>query len=325
MFLECRVNHVPMTTEKLKILKDRANMLALSRSFFSDRNILEVDCPIMANAASVDVHINLIRAYCDGFPETHYLHSSPEYAMKRLLADGIGDIYQLGHVFRGGESSMRHSPEFTMAEWYRIDYTFQKMIEETVDFCRLFVGNLPFTTISYKDAFKKYAGINCFKTSEQELQDYLDERGIDPYENIEDEGIDAYLNIILGVVIQPLLGKNEICVLTNFPASQAMLAKTYVKDGVAVAERFEVFYKGLELANGYHELANAREQRKRLIESNATREKLGKDTLPIDEKFLLALEKGIPDCCGVAVGFDRLMMLRHNKDDIADVLPLSER
>jgi lysyl-tRNA synthetase class 2 len=314
-----------MKPEKLKILRDRAEMFRKVREFFALRGVCEVDCPAMGKYASVDVHIDLIRAYGGSPPSTHYLHSSPEYAMKRLLVEGMGDIYQLSHVFRDNEYSMRHNPEFTMAEWYRLNFAFSKMIEETVAFVRLFIGELPHTIMSYEEVFKKYAGIDSRKITEKKLVLYLKEKGIDPYENIGEEGKDAYLNLIMGVVIEPQLGTNEIFVINHFPASQSMLSKTTMINGVDVAERFEVFYKGYELANGYHELADAVEQRKRLAKANKTREELSKDTLPIDERFLRALEKGLPDCCGVAVGFDRLLMLRHSLDDIADVLPLTER
>ncbi len=314
-----------MAPHKVKLLRDRADMLRTSREFFSERGVCEVDCPMMSRFASVDIHIDLVRAYAGTPPETHYLHSSPEYAMKRLLVDGMGDIYQLGHVFRDNEYSMRHSTEFTMAEWYRFGFTFSQMIEETVNYIRLFLGKLPVVEMSYEEVFKKYAGIDYRKDTEKKLLQFLRDKGVDPYQNIMEEGRDAYLNLILGVVIEPNLGLNEIFVMNYFPASQSMLSKTCVKDGAKVAERFEVFYKGYELANGYHELTNATEQRKRLIGANKHREKLGKDPLPIDELFLAALEKGLDDCCGVAVGFDRLMMLRHGVDDIAEILPLSEK
>ena len=314
-----------MKPEKLKILRDRAEMFRKVREFFFSRNVCEVDCPSMNRFASVDVHIDLIRAYGGNPPATHFLHSSPEYAMKRLLVEGMGDIYQLSHVFRDNEYSMRHNPEFSMVEWYRLNFSFSKMIEETLDFIRLFIGDMPQTIMSYDQVFKKYADIDYRKITEKKLLSYLKEKGIDPYENIGGEGKDAYLNLIMGVVIEPQLGDKELFVINHFPASQSMLSKTTMQDGVEVAERFEVFYKGYELANGYHELADPAEQRKRLVKANKKREELGKDTLPIDELFLSALEKGLPDCCGVAVGFDRLMMLRHHLDDIADVLPLSER
>lgn len=293
-------------------------MLSEARKFFAERHVLEVDCPLITQAASVDAHIDLI-AVRDG-NGWRYLHSSPEYGMKRLLADGIGDIYQLAHVFREGERSGKHNPEFTMAEWYRLGIPFEAMIEETIDFVRLFTGDLPYRLLSYRDAFKHYAGIDYLHASVQELSDYLTRHGVMPYAGIESEGKDALLNIILGTFIEPHLGKDELCALAYYPSTQAALAKTCQRGDEKAAERFEIYYKGIELANGYHELADSKEQRSRLHEANIQRQDLGKEILPIDEKFLLALEKGLPDCCGVAVGFDRLMMLRHNAQ-IADVVP----
>jgi elongation factor P--(R)-beta-lysine ligase len=313
-----------MEPEKIHILRDRSVMLAKAREFFLKRSVIEVDCPALSQSASIDVHIDLIRCYGSS-SKTLYLHSSPEYGMKKLLAEGIGDIFQLSHVFRDNEYSMRHNPEFTMAEWYRVKVPFSAMIEETVAFIQEFIGKLPVAKISYRDAFKKYAGIDYVKSSEDDLLQYLKENGIDPYQNIEEEGKDALLNIILGVVIEPQLGKNDICVLQYFPATQAALARTKKKGDEEISERFEVFHKGMELANGYHELTDWEEQYERLVITNNTRERLSKDTLPIDDAFIKALEKGMPDCCGVSVGFDRLMMLRHSVDDIATVIPFAER
>lgn len=309
-----------MTTHhKLDNLRDRAHMLATARIFFHQRNILEVDCPLITQAASIDAHIDLIPVK-DGHG-WRYLHTSPEYCMKRLIADGIGDTYQLGHVFRQGEISRKHNPEFTMAEWYRLNFSFEEIIAETLDFIRLFLGNLPQNILSYRDVLKKYAGIDYVQASNQELFDYLVAKEIIPYSGIEEEGKDALLNLILGSLIEPQLGQNELFVLAYYPSSQAALAKTCQRSDELAAERFEVYYNGIELANGYHELADAKEQRVRLKDANAFRQRLGKEVLPIDEKFLHALEKGFPDCCGVAVGFDRLMMLRRQTQAISEVIP----
>lgn len=310
----------PKCSTKIEILRDRAYMLAKARRFFHARDVFEVDCPLITKAASVDAHIDLIAVRDKG--DWRYLHSSPEYGMKRLLADGIGDIYQLNHVFRQGEQSAKHNPEFMMAEWYRRGISFEAMMEETVDFVRLFLGNLPHYILSYREAFLTYTGIDYLHASLPELSDYLKKNGITPYPGIEEEGKDALLNLILGSLIEPHLGHNAFCVLAYYPASQAALAKTCQRGEEVAAERFEIYYRGLELANGYHELADAEEQHKRLIEANQFRQQLGKETLPIDEKFLEALQKGLPDCCGVAVGFDRLMMLRH-KASIDQVIPFT--
>lgn len=304
----------------ISTLKDRAAMLAKTRSFFAERNILEVDCPLLSASASVDAHIDLIKASPLG--ETRYLHSSPEYGMKRLLSEGIGDIYQLSHVFRDGEQGKKHNPEFMMAEWYRVGITFQEMIEETLDFVRLFVGPLPSITLSYREAFQRYAGIDSTTATEKQLVGKLNELNVDVSAALL-EGKDSLLNLLLSIAVEPHLGKNGLCPLAYYPASQAALAKTRRHNGEQVAERFEIYCEGLELANGYHELADPVEQRRRLEEANEQRQALGKETLPVDENFLAALEKGLPDCCGVAVGFDRLMMLRHHATNIESILSFS--
>jgi len=305
--------------DKIEILKDRARLLASTRTFFSLRNITEVDCPLLSASASVDAHIDLIPAIT--FSGTRYLHSSPEYGMKRLLSEGIGDIYQLSHVFRDGEYGEKHNPEFMMAEWYRLNFNFGEMIEETLDFIRLFLGDLPASSITYREAFHKYAGIDYVNSSTIELVEFLKRKNIQIAPGLDIHDKDALLNLIIGAVIEPCLGQNELCALTYYPASQAALARAVDLNGEAAAERFEVYFRGVELANGYHELADASEQRERLLEANAERIKLRKNPLPIDLHFLEALEVGLPDCCGVAVGFDRLMMLRLDQKRLASVIP----
>ncbi|MGK5593910.1 MAG: EF-P lysine aminoacylase EpmA [Parachlamydiaceae bacterium] len=302
--------------DRLNILRDRAMMLARSRAFFAERNILEVDCPIITNGASVDAHIDLIPALYQG-TKKHYLHSSPEYGMKRLLVEGLGDIYQLSHVFRDGEYGRRHNPEFCMAEWYRQGISFTEMIEEALAFIQLFLGILPSRIYSYRQLFLSL-GIDYLSTSEESLKAFLAQHHIQGGENENKENL---LNLILGLLIEPHLGKEELSVLAFYPASQAALAKTLKKDDEEVALRFEVYYQGVELANGYEELPFATEQRQRFEKANRERELLGKQPLPIDELFLAALQKGLPDCCGVAVGFDRLMMLRHQAESLSQVIP----
>lgn len=304
-------------TKRLSYLRDRADMLARSRQFFHARKVLEVDCPILSHGASIDAHIDLIPAIYNGAEEC-FLHSSPEYGMKRLLAEGIGDIYQLSHVFRDGECGRKHNPEFMMAEWYRVGFSFEQMIAETLDYIRLFVGDLPSQVMSYRETVKTYAGIDYVTASEQELFQKVE----NPYSGLENEGKDSILNMILGNHIEPRLGQDGLFVLAYYPSTQAALAQTKDLGDEKVAERFEVYYKGVELANGYHELVDASEQRERFHASNRERAGMGKRELPLDEYFLAALEKGLPDSCGVAVGFDRLMMLRHG-EDIQKIIPHS--
>lgn len=308
-----------LLSKRLEILKDRSLMLRRSREFFSLRDILEVDCPILSPSASVDTHIDLIPAHPK--EELRYLHSSPEYGMKRLLSEGIGDIYQLSHVFRNGEYGIKHNPEFTMAEWYRVGYSFSEMIDETVAYIRCFLGDLPFKIVSYRDVFLQFLGFDYLKASSTVLLEYMKEKNINIYSDIDPHDRDELLNLILGNLIEPHLGQDELFVLAYYPASQAALAKTCFRGEEHVCERFEIYYQGTELANGYHELADPIEQRKRIIEANEKRKKMGKETLPMDENFVQSLEKGLPNCCGVAVGFDRLMMLRHNSANIAEVIP----
>lgn len=307
-------------SNRLNILRDRAAQFEKVRRFFSTRNILEVDCPAMTTGAPVDLHIDLFKVPDINTPP-RYLHSSPEYCMKRLLSEGLGDIYQLGHVFRLGEVGKRHNPEFMMAEWYRLGFSFQQMMEETAEFVKLFLGDLPVEFISYRDAIQKYTEIDYVTSTDEDLLKLLQRKGISIYQGIEEEGTDALLNLVLAELVEPHLGKGTITLLGYYPSSQAALAQVVQDRGVNVAERFEVYVEGIELANGYHELTDASEQRSRFERSNRERINHGKDPLPIDEYFLQALKKGIPDCCGVAVGVDRLMLLRHQASSLSTVIP----
>jgi lysyl-tRNA synthetase class 2 len=306
-------------SDKIKRLHDRAYMLGCARHFFDVRKILEVDCPSLSTRASIDAHIDLIPALYH-HQEACYLHSSPEYGMKRLLSEGIGNCYQLSHVFRDGELSSKHNPEFMMAEWYRLGFNLEQMIEETIEFIRLFLGNLPYQIISYRELFINHTGIDYVTATNEDLFAYIQKHHIPFYTSILNEGKDALLNLILGSQIEPLLGQTELAVLAYYPSTQAALACKRWHGTEQVAERFEVYYRGIELANGYHELTDPFEQEQRFLAGNQQRIELGKTPLPLDYLFLEALKKGLPDCCGVAVGFDRLMMLRHVTNFISDVI-----
>lgn len=279
-------------TNRLSILKDRASMLAKARDFFSKRGVMETDVPILSQSGSIDLHIDLVEVQCMGKPG--FLHSSPEYGMKRLLAEGIGDIFQLAHVFREGERGPKHNPEFVMAEWYRMGFIFEEMIEETVDFISLFLEKIPSPPeyIPYRQVFLDYLGTYPLTLDERDYR--------------------------FGFEIEPHLGKESLTIILDFPPEQAGLSRINEE---GLAERFEVFYKGTELANGYHELTDPFEQAIRLEKANQGRAAISKRTYPIDRLFLEALKQGIDDCCGVAVGVDRLMMLRHEVDTIEQVIP----
>ncbi len=307
---------------KVTILKDRASLFQKARSFFSERNILEVDCPALSQAAPIDLHIDVMAIPLQN-GETGYLHTSPEYGMKRLLSMQIGDIYQMSHVFREGEFGPLHNPEFTMVEWYRHQLSFQELIEETTSFIHLFLGELPSSYLRYRDAILQYAQIDYLHATTPDLLHCAKTHHI--YLPQDAATWDKYtlLQLLVSLLVEPHLGKDQLHVLTDFPASQAALSKTIHLDDEPVACRFEVYYRGIELANGYHELTDPIEQRKRLNNANLARSAAGKKTLKIDENFLQALEQGIPDCCGVAVGFDRLLLLRHHKTNLRDILPFT--
>lgn len=276
-------------------LQDRALMLSKVRAFFAMRGVMEVDVPLLSTAGSIDLHIDLVTATSCG--KKSYLHSSPEYGMKRLLAEGCGDIYQLSHVFRDSEVGNRHNPEFMMCEWYRVGSTFQDLIDETLAFVRLFLEESRAEFLTYEEAFLKYTGQ---LPTEVEDQDH-----------------------VLAFEIEPLIGREGFTVIQDFPADQAALAQTWWNGKENVAKRFELFYQGVELANGYCELTCPKEQEKRLIHSNKERLEHGKPSYPIDHDFLEALKRGLPDSCGVAVGFDRLMMLKHHAKHISEVIPFA--
>lgn len=306
---------------KILFLRDRADMLRQSRAFFAERGVLEVDCPALSPAAPLDLHIDVMKV-CDKQGLLGYLHTSPEYGMKRLLAQGIGDIYQISHVFREGEIGPLHNPEFTMAEWYRCATSFEQMIAETLSYIRLFLGDLPATHVSYREVLQRYLGVDYTQMTATDLFALAKEKGVSVSDEATTWDKDTWLQLFVSLFVEPHLGQGELSVITHFPATQAALAKTLLLEGIEVACRFEVYFNGIELANGYHELSDSAEQQKRFEKTSQDRARDGKAALPIDEKFLSALGQ-LPDCCGVAVGFDRLMLLRHRQPTLQSVLPFT--
>lgn len=287
-------------------LKQRSEMLRLSRSFFHKRGFVEVDVSMLSTTAPIDPYIDLVQAFCCG--EAHYLHSSPEYGMKKLLAECSQDIYQISHVFRDNEKGSFHSPEFMMVEWYRMGISFENMFLETKAFIELFVGKQELDTLTYKEAFEQALNIDPFSTTTKDLLQLCKDLNIDLYSGAQTR--ENLLNLILSSAVEPHFNPNHITVLCDYPPHEAALAKTEKnEEGQEVAKRFEIFFKGLELANGYKELTDAKEQEKRLVQAQQKRSALNKLSYPIDKDFIQALKKGLPECCGVAVGFDRLMLL----------------
>jgi elongation factor P--(R)-beta-lysine ligase len=229
----------------------------------------------------------------------------------------------MSHVFRDGEIGLLHNPEFTMVEWYRLGLSFDELIKETVQFIRLFLGPIPSSQLSYRETVQKYAQIDYLSATAEELIQCAKNHQLSLPDNYSSWDKDSCLHFLMGFVVEPNLGASQLKVIRDYPASQAALAATGWNGDEPVAKRFEVYYKGIELANGFQELTDPLEQRKRFELANQQRIEMGKAALPIDRQFLAALEAGLPACCGVAVGFDRLMLLRHAKPSIADVLPIA--
>ncbi|MGE0198860.1 MAG: EF-P lysine aminoacylase EpmA [Simkaniaceae bacterium] len=286
---------------KNSLLKVRASFLNKVRAFFDKKGCIEVDTPLLSPYAPIDVHIDLFEVKDGGF-----LHSSPEYAMKCLLAEGAGDIYQLGHVFRKDEKGRLHNPEFTMIEWYRIEVNFEEFLEESLALCSLFLGPQNHEILTYDEALKKYLGIDA-KASLKTLSTLAEREGTR----------EELLNMLWGCHVEPHLGQGLYSVITAYPEEQAALSQ--IKNGYA--ERFEIYFMGMELGNGYHELTHPIEQKERLDRANEGRAALGKEPLPLDPHFLQALEMGLPDCYGIAVGFDRLLMLHLKASSLQEILP----
>lgn len=296
-------------------------MLGKARAFFHDLGVMEVDCPALCIAAPIDLHIDVMQVDL-GPDQTGYLHTSPEYGMKRLLSSGIGDIYQISHVFRKGEIGPLHNPEFTMAEWYRIGFSFEEMIQETLQFIQLFLGSLPIQTMTWRETLQHFLGIDYLSSSPDQLLECAKANHLELPHDAGQWDKDTLLQLLTSFSLEPQLGTTGLFVITSFPSTQAALSQTAtLPSGESIARRFEIYYKGIELANGYQELTDAKEQRRRLENSNCARQNAGKESLKIDERFLKALESGLPECCGVAVGFDRLMMLRLKKQELKSVLP----
>jgi lysyl-tRNA synthetase class 2 len=310
-------------TASLAALQRRAAMLRAARTFFERRAVLEVETPILSAAAVSDPQIASLATQIAGRARPAYLCPSPEYAMKRLLAAGSGDVYQICKVFRDAENGRWHNTEFTMIEWYRIGFDDAALMDEVEEL----VGQLlsPVRTLqaaerlSYRAAMLRHAGVDAFDAGEAELWDAVMRHGIACETQLDR---DAKLDLLMGLVVGPQLGRERPCFVCDYPASQAALAR--LKPGSPpVAARFELYVDGLELANGFHELVQPQEQRARFAHDLNLRAERGQMQPPLDENLLAALEHGMPECAGVALGFDRLVAIAIGADRLADALSFS--
>ncbi len=313
-------------TAHLDALRLRARLYATIRAFFSERGVLEVETPVLSMAGNTDANIASFSlefsGRTEGAPRTRWLRTSPEFPLKRLLAAGIGDCYELGRVFRDGEAGGRHNPEFTMLEWYRVGWDHRRLIDETVALVQASLAlvrrHATATTTTFRDLYRERLDLDPFEADDAALRAALGDVAIDP------EGLtrDDWLDLLMTHRLQPTFASDALLVIHDYPASQCALAKLRAGEGdePAVAERFELYLGPLELANGYHELTDADEQRARFLRDHALRADRGAVRPPLDEGLLAAMSAGLPDCAGVALGVERLLMAMLGTDRIADVL-----
>ena len=309
-----------LPSASLAALRARARWLALIREFFAEHGVLEVETPAMAHTGASDVHIASLATRCHGGATDgrFYLQTSPEFAMKRLLAAGSGPIYQVCRAFRDGESGRLHNPEFTLLEWYRPGFDCHALMDELDALISRVLGSVASSRrMTYRQAFVELGGLDPFEASTQALLSRAETRGLKLMEEGPGER-DLALDFLFSHAVQPALGEGRVYVY-DYPASQAALARVRASRP-PVAERFELFLNGIEIANGYHELADAAEQRQRFHAEACARERLGLETMPVDERLLAALAHGLPDCAGVAVGLDRLFMVAAGETSIEAVM-----
>ena len=294
-------------TATLAALQSRASLLARAREFFAQRGVMEVETPILSGAAVSDPQLHSLSTRVCGRREARYLHTSLEHAMKRLLAAGSGDIFQLCKVFRDEEQGRWHNPEFTMLEWYRLGMDDGALMDEVESLvAQLLSGRRapkPAERLSYSAALQRHAGVDAFTSSDDELAKAAVRHGIHCDSTLDRDG---KLDLLMGLIVGPRLGWEQPCFVCDYPVSQAALARL---KNAQVAARFELYLDGVELANGFHELADAAEQRARFEADLAMRRERGLVQPPMDENLLAALQHGLPDCAGVALGFDRLVAL----------------
>jgi lysyl-tRNA synthetase class 2 len=293
----------------LEVLRLRARMLRETRNYFAEQGVMEVETPALARATVTDVHLASLATRVAGVGD-FYLQTSPEYAMKRLLAAGSGDIFQVARVFRDGERGTLHNPEFTIVEWYRMGFDADALMDDVTRLItRLVAPHRPLGPAerqTYRSAVRSIAGVDPLVCSSEQLRACLREHGVAlPVPPPQD--LDDCLDLLMSTFVGPRLGSGRLTFIHDYPASQAALARVRVEEP-RVAERFELYLDGIELANGFHELSNPTEQRERFNRDLVQRRARALPTLPLDERLLAALTAGLPDCSGVAVGFDRVVM-----------------
>ena len=291
----------------ISTLRQRAQLLTDLRNFFQQRQVLEVETPVLSQYPVCDANIAVMQTQ-----QQRYLQTSPEYPMKRLLADGSGDIYQIAKVFRQGEAGGRHNPEFSMLEWYRLAWDDQQLADEVIELLHHLLGPRPVTKISYRQAFIKVLALDPMTANDTDIAE-LGQQVAGQDLALDRDG---WLGLLMSHRVEPSFDRASITLVSHFPASQAALSRlTHDDSGHPVASRFEIFCGGMELANGYHELTDAEEQRQRFEYES---QQAGHHHY--DQNLIAALTAGLPDCAGVALGVDRLLMLMLGTQRIEDVV-----
>jgi lysyl-tRNA synthetase class 2 len=315
-------------TATWEMLRRRAELLRAVRAFFDERGFIEVETPLLSSEVLVERHLDPMSTVLFDDPREPargrrmWLQTSPEAAMKRLMAAGGEAIYQITRSFRGSESGRLHNPEFTIVEWYRRGDSMTDGMDLLAEFCAALLGR-ECEPLSYGDAFRRYANVDPFTAETGALAALAVSRGLSLSPDVRTYQRDELLNVILAEMVEPQLGQGAATILYHYPASQAAIAQTTMgdppDDRQVVAERFELYVDGLELANGYHELADAEELQRRMGEANDQRRADDKPTLPPAQHLLSAMQSGLPDCTGVALGFDRFVMAATGAKSIDNV------
>ncbi len=314
-------------TATLDALRRRSELLGVLRQFFAAHEFLEVDTPVLSADIVVDRHLDPLAVTFFDDPRspqkgrTMWLQTSPEFAMKRLLAAGATAIYQVAHAFRGGESGRWHNPEFSLVEWYRVGDTMGQGIDFLSELSEQLLARGKAELTSYAAAFQQHLGIDPHRATAEELASVAAEHNVPRPHSLRLDDRDEWLNLLLAECVEPHLGRERPTIVYHYPASQAALARVTTADSSAVAERFELYVDGLELANGYHELLDADELQRRSTQANRDRVADGRYPLPEDSRLLAAMRHGLPPCTGVALGLDRIVMLSLGVRSLAEVIP----
>lgn len=306
-------------------LKNRAQLLSVIRQFFQEREVMEVETPAISHATVTDVHLHTFKThfvgpgYSNG--QSLFLMTSPEFHMKRLLAAGSGSIYQIGKAFRNEENGRYHNPEFSMLEWYRVGFDHHDLMDEMDELLQRVLDSGKAVRMTYQQAFLSVLEVCPLEASMEALKKVAKNIGLEDIA-ADEQDRDTLLQLLFSIGVEPHIGQKSPAFVYDFPASQAALAKINKSDP-RVADRFEVYFKGIELANGFHELDDADEQLARFVEDNQQRLKMGLEMQPIDYHLIDALKAGLPACAGVALGIDRLVMLALKCQHIDEVTAFS--